>query len=384
MSEIQNRFQDLFGTAPEIVAQAPGRVNLIGEHIDYSDGFVLPFAIKDVTTVALRRRTDEVIRIASLQRSHEIFEFTLESLSPLTGEPWTRYPLGVVWAFSELHKLSGLDILVDGRVPLGAGLSSSAALECSIATGINELFDLRIGLADLARLTQRAENIFVGVPCGIMDQSISLMGRAGSALLLDCRDLSSKNIPFDIAPENLELLIIDTQAHHSLVDGGYAERRASCERAVAELGISSLRDISVTELLNRQAELDPVTFIRARHAVTEMARVLSAVTALEARDFAELGRLLNASHASLRDDYTVSCLELDCAVDTAIANGAIGARMVGGGFGGSAIALISKDDTATITAAISGAFKKAGFKAPRFFTSLPSEGAHITERALPR
>ena len=384
MSEIQKRFQDLFGSAPEIVAQAPGRVNLIGEHIDYSDGFVLPFAIKDVTTVAICRRTDGAIRIASLQRSHEIFEFTLRTLAPLTGEPWTRYPLGVVWAISELQELAGLDILVDGRVPLGAGLSSSAALECAIATALNELFALKIGLADLARLTQRAENVFVGVPCGIMDQSISLMGRAGSALLLDCRDLSSENIPFDIAPENLELLIIDTQAHHSLVDGGYAERRASCEQAVAKLEITSLRDISVSELVARESELDPITFVRARHAVTEMARVLSAVKALKTRNFVELGQLLNASHASLRDDYTVSCVELNCAVDTALAGGALGARMVGGGFGGSAIALIAKSDAAAITESITLAFKSAGFKAPRFFSSLPSAGAHVIERALPR
>ena len=211
MHEIAKRFNSLFGHAPEVVAAAPGRVNLIGEHIDYSDGFVLPFAISDTTTVAMSRRKDGMIRIASAQKSAEIFEFSLDKLAPLTGESWARYALGVLWV---LDVDTGVELLIDGRVPLGAGLSSSAALECSIATAVNHLFQKGMSLQELARATQKAENKYVGVPCGIMDQSVSLMAKSGSALLLDCRDLTTENIPFLIAPQGLELLIIDTQAHH--------------------------------------------------------------------------------------------------------------------------------------------------------------------------
>ena len=374
MLEITKRFNSIFGRSPEVVAQAPGRVNLIGEHIDYSDGLVLPFAISNTTIVAVARRNDHQIRITSVQKSSEIIETSLDELAPQTGEGWARYALGVLWV---LRIDSGVDILIDGRVPLGAGLSSSAALECAVATAVNQIFNLGLTLPDLARATQKAENEYVGVPCGIMDQSVSLMAKAGSALLLDCRDLSSEDIPFLIAPQGLELLIIDTQAHHKLVDGGYAERRASCEKAVAELGITSLRDISVAEYAARQSELDPVTYIRGFHAVTEMKRVLDAVEALKHNNFNRLGELLNASHRSLRDDYTVSCPELNLAVDTAIAQGALGARMVGGGFGGSAIALMKTDQVKRCESAISRAFSTAGYKNPRFFTSLPSEGAHV-------
>ncbi len=372
--DISKRFTEVFGAKPEVVAAAPGRVNLIGEHIDYSDGFVLPFAISDTTTVALSRRDDQIIRIASAQKSTEIVETSLDELIPLTGESWARYALGVLWV---LKIDTGVDLLIDGRVPLGAGLSSSAALECSIATAVNHLFNKGLSLAELARASQKAENDYVGVPCGIMDQSVSLMAKSGSALLLDCRDLSSENIPFLIAPQGLELLIIDTQAHHKLVDGGYAERRASCEKAVSTLGITSLRDISVAEYAARQSELDPVTYIRGFHAVTEMKRVLDAVDALKANNFSRLGDLLNQSHRSLRDDYTVSCPELNLAVDTALQQGALGARMVGGGFGGSAIALIKSDQVKRCESAIQKAFSDAGFKAPRFFTSLPSNGAQV-------
>ena len=374
MQEIENRFSEIFDRSPEIVARAPGRVNLIGEHIDYSDGFVLPFAISDSTTVAMERRSDKRIRVASIQKSNDVVEIELQDLAPLVGEGWARYALGVLWV---LQIPTGVDLLIDGQVPLGAGLSSSAALECSVATAVNHLFDLGLSLAELARATQKAENEYVGVPCGIMDQSVSLMAKAGSALLLDCRDLSTENIPFLIAPQGLELLIIDTQAHHKLVDGGYAERRASCERAVQELGITSLRDISVPEYAARQSELDPVTYIRGFHAVTEMKRVLDAVTALKQNNFSRLGELLNQSHRSLRDDYTVSCPELNLAVDTALAQGALGARMVGGGFGGSAIALIKTDLVKKCETAISRAFSDQGFKPPRFFTSLPSDGARV-------
>jgi galactokinase len=274
----------------------------------------------------------------------------------------------------------GVDLLIDGHVPLGAGLSSSAALECSVATAMNHLFDMGFNLEELARLTQKAENQYVGVPCGIMDQSVSLMATQGSALLLDCRDLTTTNIPFDVASSGLELLIIDTQAHHALTDGGYAERRASCESAVTKLSINSLRDLSLKQLESSRNALTDTEYIRARHAVTEMQRVLDCVDALSASDFEKVGRLINQSHASLRDDYTVSCPELDTAVDAAISAGALGSRMVGGGFGGSAIALIQASKTTDTIKAIEKAFSHKGFKAPRFFTSLPSQGAELISR----
>ena len=377
MSQIEKKFLETFGVEPDLVAAAPGRVNLIGEHIDYSDGFVLPFAIKDRTLVAARKRNDSTVRIASAQRRNKIVTVDISTVKPgLKGE-WERYALGVLWA---LGVKEGVDLLIDGHVPLGAGLSSSAALECSVATAMNHLFDLGFNLEELARLTQKAENQYVGVPCGIMDQSVSLMATQGSALLLDCRDLTTKNIPFDVASSVLELLIIDTQAHHALTDGGYAERRASCESVVAKLGITSLRELSMEQLENSRGLLTETEFIRARHAVTEMKRVLECVDALSKSEFEKVGELINQSHASLRDDYTVSCPELDTAVEAALTAGALGSRMVGGGFGGSAIALIQASKTTETIRSIEKAFASKGFKAPRFFTSLPSQGAELLSR----
>lgn len=374
MSVIEKKFLEIFGEEPDLVAAAPGRVNLIGEHIDYSDGFVLPFAIKDRTLVAARKRDDSIVRIASVQRRNKVVTVDISRVKPgLKGE-WERYALGVLWS---MGVKAGVDLLIDGHVPLGAGLSSSAALECSVATAMNHLFGMGFTLEELARLTQKAENQYVGVPCGIMDQSVSLMATQGSALLLDCRDLSTKNIPFDVAASGLELLIIDTQAHHALTDGGYAQRRASCESVVAKLAIPSLRELSMEQLEASRSLLTDTEYLRARHAVTEMKRVLDCVDALSSSDFVRVGQLLNQSHASLRDDYAVSCPELNTAVDAALSAGALGSRMVGGGFGGSAIALIQASKTTETIKAVEKAFSNRGFKAPRFFTSLPSQGAEI-------
>ncbi len=377
MSSIEVKFLETFGEEADLVSAAPGRVNLIGEHIDYSDGFVLPFAIKDRTFVAARKRSDSTVRIASAQRRNKIVTVDINQVKPgLKGE-WERYALGVLWSMGVTN---GVDLMIDGHVPLGAGLSSSAALECSVATAMNHLFDLGFNLEELARLTQKAENQYVGVPCGIMDQSVSLMATQGSALLLDCRDLSTKNISFDVASHGLELLIIDTQAHHALTDGGYAERRASCESVVAKLGITSLRELTMDQLEGSRVLINETEYVRARHAVTEMKRVLDCVEALKASDFEKVGQLINQSHISLRDDYTVSCPELDTAVDAALSEGALGSRMVGGGFGGSAIALIQASKTTETIGAIEKAFSSKGFKAPRFFTSLPSQGAELISR----
>ncbi|MGA0113184.1 MAG: galactokinase [Candidatus Nanopelagicaceae bacterium] len=372
--EIAQAFETSFGTKPEVIAQAPGRVNLIGEHIDYSQGLVLPFAIDAVTKSAIRKRDDDQIRIVSAQRPEEMIHSSILELQQKGGTGWSRYVLGVIWAL-EIKK--GLGLYVDGRVPLGAGLSSSAALECSVATGLNHLFQLGKSSTELAQLTQRAENQYVVVPCGIMDQSVSLMAKNGYALLLDCRDLSTQHVPVDFAEAGLRLLIVDTRAHHALIDGGYAERRASCESAAAKLGVASMRELEMQQLERDHDKLTSVEFQRARHAVSEIARVLKAVERLRAKQFLEFGELLNQSHISLRDDYTVSCPELDLVVDTANANGALGARMVGGGFGGSAIALIKDEDAGKISLAIEKAFADAGYQAPRFFDSLPSDGAKV-------
>ena len=377
MSSIEEKFLETFGAEPDLVAAAPGRVNLIGEHIDYSEGFVLPFAIKDRTLAATRKRDDSIVRIASVQRRNKIVTVDIKDVKPgLKGE-WERYALGVLWS---MGVTSGVDLMIDGHVPLGAGLSSSAALECSVATAMNHLFDMGFSLEELARLTQRAENQYVGVPCGIMDQSVSLMATNGFALLLDCRDLSTRNIPFDVASHGLELLIIDTQAHHALTDGGYAERRASCESVAAKLSIKSMRELTMEQLDSSRHLITETEYIRARHAVTEMKRVLDCVEALSIGDFVKVGQLINASHVSLRDDYTVSCPELDTAVDASLAAGAMGSRMVGGGFGGSAIALIQASKTTQTIRAVEKAFADKKFKAPRFFTSLPSQGAELISR----
>lgn len=372
MTSIARHFEDLYGRKPDVIAEAPGRVNLIGEHIDYSEGFVLPFAIADRTYAAIAARKDGLVRVASHQRRERIFSIDINDVKPGSKGDWEKYVLGVIWS---LGLNQGVDILVDGNVPAGAGLSSSAALECSVAVGLNELFSLNLSAPELARATQKAENDYVGMPCGIMDQSVSLMGKAGSALLLDCRDLTTEPIPFDVASAGLELLIIDTQAHHALVDGGYAQRRADCESVVAKLGLVSLRHLTLSELEAARGQLTEIEYLRARHAVTEISRVMDAVAALRASDFKTLGALINGSHQSLRDDYAVSCPELDVAVSASIAAGALGSRMVGGGFGGSAIALVNQKDIEKVKQSVLAEFEAKRFKKPRFFTSLPSAGA---------
>lgn len=373
---LRSDFTALFGQAPEIISEAPGRVNLIGEHVDYCDGFVMPFAISDRTYAAINRRSDRKIRIASAQRPGEIIESSLDHLSPDEVGDWERYILGVIWAFGD-RITTGLDILVDGRVALGAGLSSSAALECSIAIALNQLFAVDLSLPELARLAQRSENDYVGMPCGIMDQSVSLMAQAGNALLLDCRDLSTEQIPFDLASSGLELLVIDTRAHHALVDGGYAERRASCESAAAKLGVKALRDCSISQLESSREKLTELEYMRAEHVVNDIARVGQCVEQLKRADFKSVGEILTQSHASLRDRFEISCPELDLAVASALANNSLGGRMIGGGFGGSAIALFKVAEIEPAKVAIAAAFKAAGFTEPRFFTSLPSSGAAV-------
>jgi len=367
-----------------VVASSPGRVNLIGEHIDYNDGWVLPFAIRERTTVRVTTSLDSMVTIRSKQQGDEI-RLPLDQISPeKRRNDWSDYVAGTIWSLATTSNLServmvGLDIEVDGHVPLGAGLSSSAALECSLAFALNHLFNLGLDLAALARAAQRGENEYVGMPCGIMDQAVSLMAKKGHALLLDCVDLSTRHVPFDLTPEDLQILVIDTMAHHELVDGGYKERRETCHRTLRQLGLASMRDLDLNQLELFANSLDIISFRRVRHALTEIARVHEMVTALDSRDFTRVGAILDASHESLRDDYEVSCPELDLAVDIAKKCGALGARMVGGGFGGSAIALIESGKVPKAEESIRSAFSQHGFAAPRFFIATPEEGARVEE-----
>ncbi|UVJ40671.1 galactokinase [Arthrobacter sp. CJ23] len=370
------RFKETFGTAPDGVWQAPGRVNLIGEHTDYNEGFVLPFAIDRTARVALRLRDDSTVRLLSTFGGQDLAEASLAGLAPGSGSGWTRYPLGVAWALQERGiEVPGFDLLLDSDVPSGAGLSSSHAIECAVISALNELTDARLGAEELVLATQRAENAFVGAPTGIMDQSASLRGAKGRAVFLDCRDQHVELVPFDAETAGLVLLVIDTKVSHSHADGGYASRRASCELGAGLLGVKALRDVGMAALDDAAALLDPITLRRVRHVVSENERVLQTVKTLGTDGPAGIGALLDASHASMRDDFEISCPELDLAVDTSRANGAIGARMTGGGFGGSAIALTPVEHEQAVRDAVVRSFAEAGYAAPDIFTVTPAAGA---------
>ncbi|MCU1634687.1 MAG: galactokinase [Micrococcaceae bacterium] len=370
-------FTDRFGTEPDGLWSAPGRVNVIGEHTDYNDGFVLPFAIKHSTTVAAAIRPDRIVRVASTFAPDEApVTADLDALEEGSVKGWAAYPLGVLWAMEQSgYRCPGMDLLVDSSVPVGAGLSSSAALECSVAVAVNDLSEADVSRRELAVIGQLAENSMVGAPTGIMDQSASLLGEVGHAVFLDCRSGESRLVPLDLEGAGLELMVIDTRVSHSHSTGGYAARRRSCELGAELMGVPALRDLSVKDLAEAAGVLDEETFRRVRHIVTENARVEDAVQVLTSKGPAQLGPLLVASHASMRDDFEISCAELDTAVDAALDAGALGARMTGGGFGGAAIALARADDVAAIGSAVEKAFSAAGFRAPMIFSVLPGAGA---------
>ncbi|TXK42529.1 galactokinase [Nonomuraea sp. C10] len=362
-------FRAAFGAEPATVWRAPGRVNLIGEHTDYNDGFVLPFAVPWGVTAAVSPRDDQTIRLLSLQASSPE-PVVLAARDDARG--WTRYVVGVLAMLGD--RVRGADIAVDGDVPQGAGLSSSAALEVSVASALNELHGLGMTPMEVALLGQRAENDFVGMPCGIMDQAASALCREGHALFLDCRTLGSRNVPLDLAAHGLRILIIDTRVHHEHAGGEYAKRRAECESAARTLGVDALRD--VTDLGAALARLRGEERKRVEHVVTESHRVEAVVGLLRAGRPAEIGALLNASHLSLRDKYEVSSPELDVAVEAAVRGGARGARMTGGGFGGSAIALVTEDRLDTVRQAVSSAYEERSWQPPRFLPATPAPGAH--------
>lgn len=382
--EVAERFKQLYGADPEGVWAAPGRVNLIGEHTDYNDGFVMPFALPHTAVAAVSRRDDGLLRLHSADLEGGVTELRVDELAPQSDTAWTTYPAGVVWALREAgHPVTGADVHLASTVPAGAGLSSSAALEVVVALALNDLFGLGLRGWQLARLCQRAENVYVGAPVGIMDQTASACCEAGHALFLDTRDLSQRQIPFDLAAEGMRLLVVDTQVKHAHSEGEYGKRRAGCEKGADLLGVDALRDVPFDGLDEALARLGDEEEVRrlVRHIVTENHRVERVVSLLESGDTRAIGPLLVEGHASLRDDFRISCPELDLVVDTAMASGALGARMTGGGFGGSAIVLADIADVDTITKAVEEAFAAAAFTAPRVFEAIPSAGARRLSRA---
>lgn len=384
-SDARALFGELTSTEPEGLWSAPGRVNLIGEHTDYNDGFVFPFAIAHRTHVALGRRDDGRMRVVSTfdRTPVKVALSDLDALFPGRRDEvveWARYPLGVAWALlaasgADASSVTGVDIAIASDVPVGAGLSSSAAIEGATATALNDVWQLGLDRVALARAGRVAENEAVGAPTGIMDQMASMLGEADAGIFLDCRSLDAQVVELGFAPAGLELLVMDTGVKHAHSTGGYGERRAACERGAEIMGVPALRDVSVADLDRARELMDDVTFRRVRHVVTEDQRVLDAVDTLRTQGPRAIGALLDASHVSMRDDFEISVPELDLAVDTARAAGAVGSRMTGGGFGGAAIALVDRDLVASVTAAVEHAFAEAGFAAPHIFTVQPSPGA---------
>jgi galactokinase len=356
------------------VWHAPGRVNFIGEHTDYNDGFVLPFALGQGVCASAAQRDDDILELWSRQAPEQPAQLRLESLRPGSVPGWAAYAAGVAWALREAgHDVGGARLAFDSDLAQGAGLSSSAALECATGVALAGLYGIEVARADLARLAQRAENDFVGVPSGIMDQSASMLCEQGHALLLDCRSLQTAQIPLRMHQAGLELLVIDTRAEHELVSGGYADRRQACEQAAKLLGVPALRDVaSVTELDRLD---DPVLRRRARHVVSEDARVQATVALMRAGQVAETGPLLTESHRSLRDDFEVSWPEADVTVETALAAGAAGARMTGGGFGGSVIALVPAGRRDDVVAAVGAEFRRRGWTGPAVVPASAEAGA---------
>ncbi|HEV7652289.1 MAG TPA: galactokinase [Actinophytocola sp.] len=377
-------FTRLHGHAPTGVWSAPGRVNLIGEHTDYNDGFVLPFALPFRIAVAAQARTDGLFAVTTVgddARPQRAEPVPVDALKPGGVTGWAAYPAGVSWVLRQEGFTSGADLVIAGDVPAGAGLSSSHALQCATALALLGLAGTELdrpgapSRAEVAAWVQRSENDFVGVPTGLLDQTASLCCVEAHVLFLDVRTGDMEQVPFDTAAADLDVLVIDTRARHSHGDSGYRERRAGCERAAELLGVPALRDIEpagLDEALSRLPdELRPLV----RHVVTENDRVRSTVELLRAARIAGIGPLLTASHESLRDDYRVSCLELDVAVDAARGAGALGARMTGGGFGGSAIALVPRDERRAIGDKVLAAFAERSLPAPGLFTAVPAPGA---------
>jgi galactokinase len=369
-------FSTEFGHEPLGLWAAPGRVNLIGEHTDYNEGFVLPFALPKRTVAAVAPA--ESGWIVCSEFTHEAVSFgAAEVAAPAVLDGWVAYVAGVVWALREAgFAVPPARIAIASDVPVGAGLSSSHALECAVLTALADLGGLDLPIEDRPVLVQRAENSYVGAPTGIMDQSASIRCHAGHALFLDCRSYEVEQIPFDLAAEGLAVLVINSNAPHRNADGEYGARRKSCEEAAHILGVPALRDVPADGLEQTLRRIDDeVIRRRARHVVTEDQRVLDTVEHLRSGRIREIGPLLTASHASMRHDFEITVPEVDVAVQAALMAGAYGARMTGGGFGGCVLALIDADQADLTTAAVESAYAKNGFKAPTAWVAVPGPGA---------
>jgi galactokinase len=389
-SSAAERFRSVFGTEPELAWHAPGRVNLIGEHTDYNDGFVLPVALPlGVLTVA-GRAPHGVLRLASVQHPGEPVELRIDELCPGRLDGWAAYPAGVLWQLARsgarpgagaqppggAWSPGGAALLLDGDLPSGAGLSSSAAVECSVGMAANELYGLGLDRMRVAEMAQAAETEFVGVPCGLMDQCASLLCEDGHALFFDTRALRVEQVPLDFEAAGLALLLVDTASPHRLVAGEYAARRRECEAAAAELGMATLRDVEPDDLARALDRLSSELLrARVRHVVTENARVLEVVSLLRAGRTEQIGELFTASHESLRVDFEVSSTEQDTAVRSALEAGALGARMTGGGFGGSVIAVVTTRTREAVSAAVAEGFARAGLPSPSCSVVHASAGA---------
>lgn len=377
-ADLADRFTGLYGASPAGIWSAPGRANLIGEHTDYNNGYVLPFAINDRTWCAARPNSSGLLRVSSTaQSSHHAV--AIADLDQAHFEDWSGYALGVAWALRQMgHDLSlspGIDMLIDSTVPLGAGLSSSAALESAVAVALNDLWDLGLDRMSLARAGQLAENGAIGAPTGIMDQVASLFGQEDHAVLLDCDSLRTSSVSLRLQERGLSLLVLDSKVKHAHADGGYASRRQACERGAQTMGVPFLRNLTVADLEKAQSLLDDETFRRVRHVVTENDRVLATVEALAISGPEAIGEFLLASHASMRDDFEISVPEIDTIVETAMEAGAVGARLTGGGFGGSAVALVSSARVPRLTESVEAASRARGFDVPVIRTATPSRGA---------
>jgi galactokinase len=375
-------FRQRHAEPPAGVWASPGRVNLIGEHTDYNDGFVLPFALTRRTAVAAAPGPGGRWSVHS-EQAGETVEFTAADLVPGGVPGWAGYVAGIVWVLREAgHRAPGATLCIASDVPLGAGLSSSAALECAVLTALADLGGLDLPVPDRPALAQRAENEYVRMPCGIMDQAAATLSRSGHALFLDCRSLEVDHIPFQPATAGLALLVIDTRAPHRHVTGEYADRRATCENAARRLGLAALRDLGLPDLEDALDRLpDEVTRRRVRHVVTENRRVLDTVGLLRAGRVGEIGPLLTASHASMRDDFEITVPETDTAVEAGLAAGAYGARMTGGGFGGCVLALVPADAAGAVERAVTRRYAARGWTPPGCFVADPAGGASKVEIA---
>jgi galactokinase len=366
------QFAKTYGHEPVGVWSAPGRANLIGEHTDYNAGLVLPFAIDRRTYAAIGLRNDGIVRVSS-EGFPNLVEVNFSAESSFSG--WSAYPLGVVKVLHEKtgHTVEGFDIHLVSDVPTGAGLSSSAAIECAVAVALNDIWGTQISKAEIALIGQRAENTVVGAPTGFMDQFASMFGEQDSAIYLDCRTQEVKSVPLGLG--SLKVLVMDTQEKHSHATGGYAARRQACDSAVEIMGVQTLRDIDASMLEHAQQLLPEETYRRVRHVVTENDRVSEAVKAFEIGDFTRVGELFAQSHMSMRDDFEISTLALDLAVESSLMGGAVASRMTGGGFGGAAIALVEADKVSSVMKVVEEAFVAQGLTTPHQFTVVPSQGA---------